>query len=227
LVEGGSWSERAAVRTDRLASLPDAVTTEAAAALPIAGLTALRAVRLGGALLDAPVLVTGAAGGVGQFAVQLARSAGAHVTALVHGDRHVDEARELGAQRVVTALDDPALGPFAFVLDGVGGPVLSAALARCAAGATIALYAGGSTTEIGLSSFGPAPLARLVGFFVYAEQGTTMAEDLATLAGLVADGRLRPRLGLVRDWAATRDALEAMRTHAVSGKVVLRVDGAA
>ena len=77
----GAWAERVAVPTHALAELPDKVTFSRAATLPVAGLTALYALEKGGLLVDRRVLITGATGGVGDFAVQLARLAGAHVTA--------------------------------------------------------------------------------------------------------------------------------------------------
>ena len=82
LVSEGAWAELAAVPTARLAPLPGSVSFEQAATLPVAGLTAVRALAVGAPLLGRRVLVTGAAGGVGRFAVQLARRAGAHVTAV-------------------------------------------------------------------------------------------------------------------------------------------------
>jgi len=91
--EWEGWAERIAVPTAWVAALPDPVSLEEAATLPVAGLTALRAVQVGGALLGRNVLVTGAAGGVGQLAVQLAAASGARVTALVSGPERVGDAR--------------------------------------------------------------------------------------------------------------------------------------
>jgi NADPH:quinone reductase-like Zn-dependent oxidoreductase len=81
LVDQAGWAERVAAPLSRLAPLPEAVSFAAAATLPIAGLTALRALRLGGALLGRSVLITGATGGVGHLAVQLAARSGARVGA--------------------------------------------------------------------------------------------------------------------------------------------------
>src|ERR1700689_777376 len=83
--EGGSWSERVNVPSNRLGIVPDNVSFADAAGLPAAGLTALRALRAGGSLLGRKVLVTGASGGVGHIAVQLAKLGGAEVTGLVSG----------------------------------------------------------------------------------------------------------------------------------------------
>ena len=84
----GAWAERVAVRTDALAALPDAVSFGQAATLPVAGLTALWALERGGLLLDKRVLVTGASGGVGHLACQLARQAGAQVVGAVRQESH-------------------------------------------------------------------------------------------------------------------------------------------
>jgi NADPH:quinone reductase-like Zn-dependent oxidoreductase len=77
---GGGWAQLRAVDTAELAVLPDDLSFAEAAALPVAGVTALRALRRLGSVLGKRVLVTGASGGVGGFAVQLAERAGAHVT---------------------------------------------------------------------------------------------------------------------------------------------------
>src|SRR5450755_1158866 len=90
----GAWAELAAVRTNVLAELPDGITFEQAATLPVAGLTALLALEIGGFVLGKRVLVTGASGGVGRFAMQLATLAGAHVTGLA---RRTAGLSELGA----------------------------------------------------------------------------------------------------------------------------------
>src|SRR3954468_405080 len=97
LVQLGAWAENAAVPTQTLAPLPDAVSDAQAATLPVAGLTALYALDIGGPLLCRRVLVTGASGGVGRFAVQLARRGGAHVTAVSRNAERAQGLRELGA----------------------------------------------------------------------------------------------------------------------------------
>ena len=83
LTDNGGWAQRAAVPAHRMAVLADNVGFAEAAALPVAGLTALRSLRHGAPLLGKRVLVTGAAGGVGHMAVQIAARSGAHVTAIV------------------------------------------------------------------------------------------------------------------------------------------------
>ena len=220
------WAERVAVPAHCVAELDDAVSFEQAAALPIAGLTALRALRVGGAVLGRQVLVTGATGGVGQFAVQLAVAAGATVTALVSGPDRIEDARALGAHRVVTSLDDAGLGPFHLVLEGVGGDVLAAAVRHVVPGGHVAWFGnpGRRTTEISLADFyAQGWNAHIVGFISpHPEQ--TKGEDLAILTALVADGRLTPRIGLVLDWERTPEVFEQMAARAFRGKAVLTLD---
>src|SRR6266849_11210421 len=83
LVDSAGWAQRAAAPTVRMAALLDNVSFASAATLPVSGLTALRTLRYGGLLLGQRVLITGASGGVGRFAVQLAALAGAEVTGVV------------------------------------------------------------------------------------------------------------------------------------------------
>jgi len=93
----GAWAERVAVPTHSLAELPEKVTFSQAATFPVAGLTALHALAKNGQILGKRVLVTGATGGVGDFAVQLARLAGAHVTATARRADQAPALRQLGA----------------------------------------------------------------------------------------------------------------------------------
>src|SRR5437762_9261153 len=101
-VDGAGWSQRVAAPTVRMAALPDNVSFASAATLPVAGVTALRILRQGGSLLGQRVLITGAAGGVGRFAVQLAALAGAEVTGVVSNSDRASGLSELGATTIVS-----------------------------------------------------------------------------------------------------------------------------
>ena len=219
IVDGAGWSERVAVPTRHAAELPAAIAFEQAATLPIAGLTALRALRVGGDLLGRHVLVTGATGGVGQFAVQLAVAAGARVTAQVSSLDREPEARELGAEAVVVVLDGDER--FDFVCDGIAGPLLRDAVRRLVPhGIAVTYGALGGPFELSLGDFAQARNAKVMGLFHDVPQETKGA-DLGVLARLVADGRLRPLLGLVEDWTRTAVVLDALRERRVRGKAAL------
>ena len=136
--------------------MPEGISFAQAATLPVAGLTALRAIERGGFVLDKRVLVTGASGGVGRFAIQLAKLGGAHVTAIARRDGGL---RELGADVVAAEIDLD--GPlYDLVIDAVGGPVLGAALRRVKPRGLVVNFA--STTDDPVSYptrelFGRAP----------------------------------------------------------------------
>src|SRR5579883_2986389 len=141
-VPSGSWAEQVAVPTHRLAELPAHVTFAQGATIPTAGLTAFRALQKGGLLLNKHVLITGSTGGVGQFALQLARLGGASVVATVRDARHEALVREAGADEVIVEDDlAPAqtYGPYHLILDLVGGKALESALSLLATGGTCVL----------------------------------------------------------------------------------------
>src|SRR5215207_5618574 len=220
IVDWEGWAERVAVPTRWTAVLSDEVSFEQAASLPIAGLTALRALRVDGPLLGRRVLVTGATGGVGQFAVQLGIAAGAHVTAQVSSPEREEEAQMLGADEIVVSLDDETLDPFDLVLDGVGGPILRDAVHQLAPGATAVTYGVlAGPAELGLPDFSSSPNAKVGFIHSYPEE--TKGVDLATLVRFVGNGQLTPLLGMVRDWEQTREVLDALRDRQVRGKAVL------
>ena len=105
------WAQLAAVPSDALAVLPDQVDVVEAAALPLAGLTALRLLRASGAVAGLRVLLTGASGGVGHYVTELASAAGAAVTAVTASPERAERLLALGAVDVVHSVDD-AIGPY-------------------------------------------------------------------------------------------------------------------
>jgi NADPH:quinone reductase len=220
----GAWAQRVAVPTEFLAELPEAVTFEQAATLPVAGLTALRSLELGGYVLGKRVLITGASGGVGRFAIQLAHLAGAHVTAVA---RRTQGLAELGADEVISELG--AEGPdFPVILDAIGGPVLGECLQRVAPGGIVVSFASTVTDPVSYPTrelFARAPGARLYGLYVFAELAhtRTASADLRRLADLVAAGRLDPQIDVTRSWDQAAEAIEALLGRRVAGKAVLTV----
>ena len=223
-VLSGAWSERAAVPSGQLAALPSGVSFEQAATLPVAGLTALRSLEHAGFVLGKRVLITGASGGVGRFAIQLAKLGGAHVTAVA---RRTAGLRELGADEVVQDLD--AEGETVdVVLDGIGGPVLGAALQRVAPGGVVVNYAATVTEPVSYPTrelFARAPGAHLYGLYIFAEleHTRTAPADLRRLADVVAAGRLDPQIDRVLRWERAGEAIAALLDRQVAGKAVLTV----
>jgi NADPH:quinone reductase-like Zn-dependent oxidoreductase len=147
----GGWAEYAAVPAHSLAVLPDSVDSVRAAALPLAGITALRLLRTAGSLVGRRVLLTGASGGVGHYVTELAVRAGAELTAVTATPARGERLVELGAEVVhdVTA----AQGPFDVVLESTGGPDLPLALSKMRPGGTLVWFGQASRTPVTLDFF--------------------------------------------------------------------------
>jgi NADPH:quinone reductase-like Zn-dependent oxidoreductase len=232
----GVWAERAVFGTDAVAVVPADVDLATAAALPMAGLTALRSLRAAGLNMPPPpgaagsglrVLVTGASGAVGRLAVQLAALTGAHVIASVS---RPGRARDLTARRagtdapgtveVVTGLD--GVDPVNVVVEVLGGPTLVTAWGLLEPGGNLqsigwasgedAVFVPNSTFSLGrarsLSSFGDV---------------AAPAADLARLLALVETGDLTVDVGLRVPWECLAEAQTAQLARTTPGKIVLDV----
>jgi NADPH:quinone reductase-like Zn-dependent oxidoreductase len=227
IVRNGAWAQRVAVATVNLAELPDSVSYAQAATLPVAGVTALRALEICGFVLGQRVLVTGASGGVGRFAVQLAARAGAQVTALSRNAERARGLRELGAAEVVFDLSGD--GVYDAVVEGVGGATLGDALGRVAGRGVVVSFASSDPAPVSFAArtlFARAPGARLHGLFVFEEieRTGTGGRDLARLASLVAAGALDAQVDLEASWRDPGPAITALLGRRVAGKAVLHVD---
>ena len=226
LVNVGAWAQLAAIPTRVLASIPDEVSDAQAATLPTAGLTALRALEIAGLVLARRVLITGATGGVGRIAIQLARESGAHVTAMV---RDAAASRELlgrlGAHEVV----EQAAGDFDLIIDGVGGATFGRAIEYVAAHGVVVNIATAADDET--VTFRAARFDRACGATIYtldlldelaSHAGGT--SDLVRLCTLTADGRLDGQVELERSSREPSPALDALLHRRIGGKAVLHVD---
>jgi NADPH:quinone reductase-like Zn-dependent oxidoreductase len=222
----GAWAERVAVSQAWMAELPDSVSFAQAAALPTAGLTALRILRLGPSILGRRVLVTGASGGVGRFAIQLAHLGGAEVTALVSSSSaRVSGLRELGAHEVVS--DSAQLrGRFDLILESVGGDTLGRLVTMVDPQGTLVMFGNSSDelTTFNVRDIYNDALIRLQGFELFFG-GDPFGRDLAYLAALVAERKLDPQLAGELPWEEMPEALKQLRNRAVAGKFALTLGG--
>ena len=226
LTDEFAWAQQVAVPGHRMAALPDNVSFTQAAILPVAGLTALRTLRHGAPLLGKRVLITGAAGGVGTIAVQLAAASGARVTAVVGRSERATGLKELGAIEVIEEVAG-AQGRFALILESVGGDSLAHAIKLVEAKGTVVVYgnSSGEPTTIAFADFRPAPNSRVQSFsYFYSESEDRFAPDLALLVSLIADGSLQPQIGVERSWREFTAVAEQLRDRRVAGKAVLLVD---
>ncbi len=215
-VRDGAAAEFVSVAADLLAPKPSTVGHDVAAAIPLAALTAWQAlVDHAGLRPDQHVLVHGAAGGVGSFAVQLATHLGARVTAT---SRQADQefVRDLGATRLVDYQNErfeDLVDGVDVVLDGVGGQTETRSWRVLRPGGVlISIVAPPDQRLAALHQ------ARGVFFVVEPHRG-----QLETIAGLVDDGHLTPVLDRVVPLADARAAYEELETGHHRGKVVLHV----
>ncbi|TYB63311.1 zinc-binding dehydrogenase [Nonomuraea sp. PA05] len=223
---GGAWAESRAVDTSALGVVPEGADLGAISTVPVAGASAVRALRRIGPLLGRRVLVTGATGGVGRYAVQLARRASAHVIAST-GDpaRHGDGLRALGAHEVV-AHPGQADGLVDGVVDNVGGPQLVAAFGKLAPHGTL-VAVGHGTGEAETFPFGALfgndgrHDRALVTFYLL--DGGDLVPDLTWLAGRVAAGDLDPGISWRGGWERADEAVAALMEGRLHGKAVLDV----
>jgi NADPH2:quinone reductase len=221
---GGAFAELVALPAEWTIPLPSSADTVMAATLPVAGLTAVNVLRLARVHAGDRVLITGAAGGVGLLAVQLAIEAKATVTGQASSERRAASFRELGAEALIHPGDgSPVDGEFDVVLDCVGGPMLGPLLRATALRGRVVVFGNSADAEstFRVEDFYQKAIT-IYGFRVFQsvppEQGV---RDLAALADQVASGHLRIS---VQATAPLRDALPLIRDlydRKVIGKVII------
>lgn len=230
LLPSGAWAEGVNCRTHAVAALPDAVGDAAAATLPVAGLTALHALRQGGLLLGRKVLVDGASGGVGHLACQLAAAAGAQVWGHVRREEYRAAVAEWCGERVVLGRELAAAKPFApfwLVLDSLGGAALGAALGMLQPGGTCVTFGVSDAAEATFASrdFFAAGGVRLYGLTLFHELMSVERAGLglALLAELIAAKKLRPQIAVEAPWSEVGTVARRLIDREFTGKAVLHV----
>jgi NADPH:quinone reductase-like Zn-dependent oxidoreductase len=224
----GAFAEHAVTTADQLVTTPSRMSATQAAAVPTTGVTALQAVRdAGGVQPGHRVLVVGASGGVGSFAVQIARTYGAEVTG-VTSTRNVDLVRSLGATHVVDyTTRDVADGPEQYdaVIDAAGAYGPSAWRRVLTPTGTLVLIGGPRGRWVGgMLRFAAAlALSRVVSQRFVPLFSTSRAADLAELAELATAGKLTPVLDRTFALPDTPDAIRHVGAGHTRGKVVVTV----
>jgi len=215
-----------------VASKPASITFEQAASLNIAGITALQAVRDRGKIQSGQkVLINGASGGVGTFAVQIAKSFGADVTG-VCSTRNVDLVRSLGADHVIDYTKEDftkSAERYDVILDNVPNHSLSEVRRVLTPKGKYVLIGGGGANEQGFIG----PFARIIktkvqSLFASQEMGMMMADsnqkDLSLLAEMVESGKMKPVIDRTYKLAEVPEAIGYLEQGHARGKVVIVVD---
>lgn len=222
----GAWAQQVALAADAMAALPDRVSFAQAATLPVAGLTALLALERGGSLRDRALLITGASGGVGYFACQLAAQAGAIVTAQVRRPESVEFATLAGAKQVIVGNGIDRHGPYDLALDSTGGELLPRVLDQLAIDGSCILFgttAGADITFNASRFYGKGGLS-LYGFILFHElQKQPASRGLHHLVNLVAEGSLVPHIAVEAPWDQIAEVAQKLTDRQFLGKAVLHL----
>jgi NADPH:quinone reductase-like Zn-dependent oxidoreductase len=217
----GAFAEYASAREDQFLAKPTIMTYEEAAAVPVAAVTALQGLRDVGKLQSGQrVLINGAAGGVGTFAVQIARSLGAEVTG-VCSSRNVDLVRSLGANHVLdyTREDFTKRGErYEVILDNAGNHPLSAVRKALTAGGTLVYNSGGSMRRIVM-----AQLLMRMRRKVFTFLAKLNHDDLLIIRGLIESDQVRSAMDRTFPLAETAAAVAYVEGGHARGKVVVTV----
>ena len=220
----GSFAERVVVPAEWTAPLPSACDFVLAATLPVAGLTAAGTLRLARTHAGDRVLVTGAAGGVGQFTLQLALQTRAAVTGQAASEERAAAVRATGAEALVHPGDGaPVDGEFDVVLDSIGGPMLGPLLAATAANGRVVVYGNSADAD---STFRVETFygkgVTIYGFRVFTSVPPAQGvKDMATLADQVAAGALSVKVQATAPLADALPLIADLYARKVTGKVVL------
>jgi NADPH:quinone reductase-like Zn-dependent oxidoreductase len=230
---GGAFAQYVCPRATRAVALkPTSISFEDAAAVNIAGITALQALRDKGKVQPGQkVLINGASGGVGTFAVQIAKSLGADVTG-VCSTRNVDLVKSLGADHVVDYTKEDftkSAERYDVIIDNVGNRSLSECRGVLTPNGKYVLIGGGGASDQGfLGGLGKAIWAMIFSKFVNQQMGMMMADanhnDLTVLAEMMQSGKLKPVIDRTYKLAQVPDAIRYVEQGHARGKVVISVD---
>jgi NADPH:quinone reductase-like Zn-dependent oxidoreductase len=225
-VAEGCFADYARARADKLALKPTNLSFEQAAAVTISALTALQAVRnRGGVKAGQQVLIIGASGGVGTFAVQIAKSFGATVTGVCSTGK-VDMVRSLGAEHVIDYTTNDITGERRYdVIIDIGGHRSLRTLGRALTSRGTLVIVGSETGGRWLGGFDRSIRAMLLSPFVrrrlVAVTASENADDLTTLGELVESGQVAPVIGRTYPLSETVAAIRHLLDGSARGKIVI------
>jgi NADPH:quinone reductase-like Zn-dependent oxidoreductase len=231
LLEGGGYAEYVTVKENLLATMPANLSFEDAASVPMAGMTALLALRDQGRLKPGQrVLVNGASGGVGTFGVQIAKALGASVTAVCSA-RHADLIRSIGADRVIDYRTQDFTRDaqrYDVLLDIAGSrPVIACRRVLAPQGTVVLIggQAGRWFQPMGhtLGSFAAAPLIRRRVVMTNVVSSNEKTQLLQALTKLIEDGAIKPVIERTYQFAELPAAVAYQEEGHVQGKVAVTV----
>ncbi|RYX78448.1 hypothetical protein EON76_06150 [bacterium] len=225
LAQDGAWSEYLTVASTDVTTLPNTVSFQEAAALPMAGLTAYRTIRKAGSLLGKSVLITAGGGGVGAYQTQIAALAGAKVTSVIRNKELREKMRErLSGHEIISAINE-ASQQFDIIFESIGGEMLTDAIKKLTENGKIIMF--GNTSEkkssINLFDFIPGhENGQLITYMSYADTAS-IDKDLATLLNYVTAGTLECLDVIEFPIKNIYEALSGLSDGSLKGKTILNI----
>ncbi len=225
----GTFASHAVARADQLAAIPGGTDFEDAAAVPLAATTASLCINAADPTPGSSILINGASGGVGTFAIQLAKARGLHVTAVV-STRNLAQAEDLGADRVIDYTTASVIGDDTYdvVVDLVGNLTLRELRSLLRPHGALVLSGGGVSGKG--RTVGPMKLliwaqlyARFSGLRLFVPQAAPNTEVLEQLAALIAAGKVTPVIDRRFDLEHAADAIDYLESEHARAKVVITV----
>jgi NADPH2:quinone reductase len=229
MLRAGAWAELAAVPATNLAVLPDNVSFQQASTIPVAGLTALFALDRGDGLVQRNVLVTGASGGVGNYALQIAPAGGATVTGLARQEKHLQSLKDAGAHNAVadeTGMAAKDFSPYNLILESVGGQVLGNVITMLAPSGQVVCYgvSGGGPLTVDSALF-LRTRGSVSGLAVFTEIAReTASVGLGRLVRMISAGTLKPLIAVEAPWTEIGSVAQQLLDRAYPGKAVLTIE---
>ncbi|MBC9915034.1 zinc-binding dehydrogenase [Chitinophaga varians] len=224
----GSWTEYLVAPGALMAEIPEALTDAQAACLPIAGLTALDCLEASGNIQHLRVLITGAAGGVGRFACQLAAMAGAKVFAI---SRRTELAHQLETDNINTVtvfknIDEAKnAGEYDIIWDSLGGDILATALTTLTRNGICVNFGNSARQATSINVRSAAwPLHRIQCIWLGREPMYPSTPSLERLAAMVKAGSLQTPIDSELPWSSISQAVDKLIQQRVDGKIVLYVE---
>jgi NADPH:quinone reductase-like Zn-dependent oxidoreductase len=217
----GAFAEYVCVPEKALALKPSNLTFEEAAIVPTSALAALQGLRLGQIEAGQKVVVKGASGGVGSFAVQIAKAMGAEVTAVCSPSK-VDRMQTLGADRVIDRVTDLKPQHYDLILDAAAYRSVFEDLSTLKPKGNYVMAGGSMARLFQVMIFG-ALLSKISGRFVRSLVSKPNQTDLLVLKDLIETGKIHPCLDRTYPLSGVPDAIRAVEQRQVRGKVAIRI----
>ena len=221
------WAELVSIPTKYLAPIPKNITDAEAATLPDAGLTAPHSIDAASGLIGRRSLITGATGGVGMFATQLAIIGGATVFAQIWNKEQIPFLESLGPCTPILSANGEDWGPYRLVVDGVSGVILESGIRSLSSGGICVCYGITSAPKISVDvkPFIFSGEAKIMGFYLYSQaEKSPPSEGLSRLLKLVSEQKLTCMIEREASWNDVGIVAEEFLNRTFNGKAVLHIE---